>query len=398
MSRRKGRYDRRKSEREAKLKERNESVGTIDTVFSFHIAYFHGVRCCRDTDWKCSVQNFKMHLFSGTAVRIHKMKQRKFKWGRFNHFVLRERGKIRPIDAPHVVDRQMHKVITKEILLPLYSPSMIYNNGASMEGKGLAFARQQLENDMHRHFRLYGLSGSIIISDFTGFFPNADREIIAQRHDRYILDRRLRAVCDSVIDSFPGTKGTLLGVEPSQVEMVSYPSALDNFMKCQLSLEGGGHYMDDNNWLIPPDLDPQRVLKLFMEFAADVLHIVVSEHKTHIIPFGKPFRFCKAKYQIDERGHILVNGNRDNAKRTRHKFYTFKDKIDRGEMTYIDLWSSVQGGFSYYEEFDDHGRIMTLRKAFYRVFGFSPEHYETFVLKERGRIDALHRTPQIQGC
>ena len=395
MSRRKGRFDRRKSKRKAKLVERNEAIGTVDTVFAYHVVYRYGVKCTKGTNWKRSVQSYEMHLFSGTAVRARKMKTRKFKWKRLNHFVLCERGKVRPIDAPHVKDRQMHKVITKEILLPIYAPHMIYNNGASLEGKGLAFARHQLEEDMHRHFRLYGMRGNIITADFTGFFPNASRRVIADRHDTYILDRHLRAVCDSVIDHLPGVMGVPLGVEPSQVEMVAYPSALDNYMKCQIGLDGGGHYMDDYNWLIPPDLDPQEVLDQFYK-QAEMLEITVSANKTHIIPFGKPFRFCKVKYQMTETGRIITNGNRKNAKRSRHKFHSFFEKIARGEMTYEDLWHSVQGAFTYYEEFDDHGRIMNLRQTFFSIFGFSPENIETF--RERGLLyDTLHCTPQIQG-
>ena len=44
-----------------------------------------------------------------------------------------ERGKVRPIDAPHVSDRQIHKTLCNEALVPLYSPGMIYDNGARYE-------------------------------------------------------------------------------------------------------------------------------------------------------------------------------------------------------------------------------------------------------------------------
>ena len=56
---------------------------------------------------------------------------------KYVHFTVCERGKIRGIDAPHITDRQIHKVISKEVLEPLYDPSMIYDNGASRIGKGL---------------------------------------------------------------------------------------------------------------------------------------------------------------------------------------------------------------------------------------------------------------------
>lgn len=52
--------------------------------------------------------------------------------------VVRKR-QTRPIDAPKIQDRQIHKAYTKNVLLPLYIPDMIWNNGASLEGKGLHF-------------------------------------------------------------------------------------------------------------------------------------------------------------------------------------------------------------------------------------------------------------------
>ena len=41
--------------------------------------------------------------------------------GAYVHFTLSERGKTRPIDAPRIQDRQVHKVFTKKVLLSLYT-------------------------------------------------------------------------------------------------------------------------------------------------------------------------------------------------------------------------------------------------------------------------------------
>lgn len=60
------------------------------------------------------------------------------------HFTLKERGKVRPIDAPHIEDRQVYKVLTKKVLVPLYVPSMIYDNKASQKAGGLHFHYKRL--------------------------------------------------------------------------------------------------------------------------------------------------------------------------------------------------------------------------------------------------------------
>ena len=45
-----------------------------------------------------------------------------------------------------------------------------------------------------------------------------------------------------------------LGVEPSQLEMMSLPSAVDNWAKCQMGVHCFGHYADDY-WAILPDVE-----------------------------------------------------------------------------------------------------------------------------------------------
>lgn len=80
--------------------------------------------------------SIKMHLFSGTAKRRRLVLEQRWKPMKRSHFTLRERGKVRPIDAPHVSDRQVHKTLCNNVLVPLYGPSMIK---PERKGPALAF-------------------------------------------------------------------------------------------------------------------------------------------------------------------------------------------------------------------------------------------------------------------
>ena len=163
--------------------------------------------------------------------------------------------------------------------------------------------------------------------------------------------------------------------------MIAFPSALDNYIKCQLSLKCAGHYMDDYYIIVPPDRNPKEILKLVVA-KAESLQLTISMSKTRIIPLVKPFKYCKAKYTLTETGKVIVNGNRDGVKRARRKLKAFHQKIQNGEMSYEDLWTSVNGILAYFGCYNDHGRILRLRRLFYAIFGFSPERIENF--RERG--------------
>lgn len=267
----------------------------------------------------------------------------------------------------------MEKNHTKEVLEPLYKPSMIYDNGASQKGKGLSFHYERLKKHLRDHFRKYGLNGGIDVVDFKGYFPNAPRWEIYARHEHLILDQGIREISDAMVAVDPGDRGMFLGVEPSQQEMVALPSSLDNYLKCQLSIHGMEHYMDDYNLKLPTMEEAQRVMVDVIE-RAERMGIEVNRKKSKVVSFSKPFRFCKVKFQVTETGRVITHGCRDSMKRARRKLKKFKEKVDAGEMTVKQVEEWLQGQISYFEKFNDHGRVLRLRRIFYAIYKGGKNH------------------------
>lgn len=256
---------------------RAAAVGGLHDVFGYDDMYKAGKKCCNGVRWKNSTQRFEMHLFSGTARRRRLLLERKWIPGAYVHFTISERGKTRPIDAPRIQDRQVHKVYTKKVLLPLYRPEMIYNNGASLEGKGFEFSKRMLKEDLRWHFRRYGRDGNVILIDFKQFFPSVSHEEIFKRHEKLLLNPDIRKIGDDVVNTVSGGVGLPLGVEPSQAEMIAFPSALDNFIKCQLSIKCAGHYMDDYYVIVPPDRDAKEIMALIVAKAESLKLTVANQ-------------------------------------------------------------------------------------------------------------------------
>lgn len=213
--------------------------------------------------------------------------------------------------------------------------------------------------------------GGIFLLDLKSFFPNANRDIIYRRHQQVMLDPQIRAVADAIIDyapygNAPG-RGMPLGVEPSQQEMVSLPSAIDNYIKCQLGLHCAGHYMDDY-YVIYHDIEELKqiardIVKKFESFG-----IRVNKKKCKIIPLTKPFRFCKARFTLTETGAIKINGSRDGVKRARRKLKMFHREYLAGRKTLFEIDQYMECQTAYYRHFDDHGRLLRLRRLHYAMF------------------------------
>lgn len=375
--RREARYQRRQAKRLAKRKARSDALGPIEKVFSYRSMFLHGKKCCNGVRWKQSTQNFERHLFSGTAKRRRQIIDGTWKPGRPARFTIHERGKVRVIDAPHINDRQIHKVLTKEVLVPLYVPSMIHDNGASQKGKGLHWHYKRLADQLRWHYRRHGLQGTVFLMDFSKFFPTAPHALLYERHRRLIFDDRIREIVDSVVSAVPGGEGMMLGVEPSQQEMVALPSDLDNYAKAQLSIHGMGHYMDDYQFI----LEDRRRAELVRDDViqrAEAMGLRINRNKSKIQDISKSFRFCKAKFQITDTGRVIVHGCRDGMKRARRKLRYFKRQMDAGlitpEQARQKAAENIQAHVAYYENFDDHGRVLRLRRLYHAMFLEGQDH------------------------
>ena len=47
-------------------------------------------------------------------------------------------------------------------------------------------------------------------------------------------------------------------------------------------------------------------------------------------------------------------------------------------MTFEDVRTSVQSSLAYFGGYDDHGRVLRLRRLFYAIYGFSADDNQNF--------------------
>lgn len=365
--RRKLRYERRQIKRLRNKIKRNEYVGDLRNIFSYRDMYYYGLKCCKGVMWKQSTQNFRFHLLSGTAARRKAVLNNKWKQQKCRHFILSERGKTRPIDAPRIVDRQIHKTFTNNVLNKIYTPYMIYDNGASQRGKGLYFSQKRLKKHLRYHYKKYGRRGYIVLIDLKQFFPTAPRWQIRLRHQLYLINPEVIKFANYLIAMLPTDEGMPLGIETSQLEMVALTTAIDTYFKCQLGVKCYAHYMDDFYMIVETKEQAHFLLNKFEE-KISALGLNISKNKTKIIPLTKSFKYCKTKYTLCENGKIITHASRDSVKRARHKLKSFKTKYDNGEMTLRQVQDFVQSQIAYFKPHNDHIRILRIKRLYHTLF------------------------------
>ncbi|MDL2318553.1 RNA-directed DNA polymerase, partial [Eubacteriales bacterium OttesenSCG-928-A19] len=165
----------------------------------------------------------------------------------FIEFDICERGKPRHIKSMHFRERCIQRSLCDNALVPILQRGLIYDNGASLEGKGIHFAINRLQAHLHRYYRANGFTndGYIAVIDFSGYFDNILHEPVFAMLDKAFTDKRIVNLCRQFIAPF-GEKSLGIGSQISQIVAVAYPNAIDHFIKQELRIKYYGRYMDDS--------------------------------------------------------------------------------------------------------------------------------------------------------
>ena len=201
---------------------------------------------------------------------------------------------------------------------------MIYDNGASQKGKGLHWQFKRIKQQLGWHYRRYGREGAVLLLDLKGFFPNASHALLYQRHRELILNPELQHLADTVI----------------QYDYYAFFPTVD-----EAKLMG------------------HEIVRRF-----EAAGIRVNKRKCKVIPLTKPFRFCKARFTLTETVKIKVNGSRDGVKRARRKLKLFHREFKEGKRSFFDIEQYMECQSAYYRNFNDHGRLLRLRRLYHAIF------------------------------
>jgi retron-type reverse transcriptase len=287
----------------------------------------------------------------------------------FMEFTLRERGKIRHIKSVHISERVVQKCLCDQVLVPILSNSLVYDNGASVRGKGVHFAIRRFITHMTKFYRKNKTNeGYALQIDFKKYFDNIDHEILFELLNKKIKDQRVRDLTKSFISVFGEGKSLGLGSQVSQICAIFYPSQLHHFIKEDLGIEYCDFYMDDFCLLHRSENYLKSCLEKIIEFCK-TLKIEVNIKKTKIVKLSHGVEFLKGKYYLQPSGKILRKASRDSTTRMKRKLKKFKNLIDNGKMNMEDLRTSYQSWRGNYKRrFNAYHRVRYMDSLYNRLF------------------------------
>ena len=365
------RYERRKAKREQKKLEKYQEICDFDNVFSFDNLYQAGKKCQKGVLWKASTQRYNMNMILNTYKQYKSLRNGTFKHGKFMQFDINERGKTRHIRATNITERVVQKCLCDNCLVPVYSASFIYDNSASLKGKGMDFALKRFKLQLQEQYRKSGCNGYVVFYDFHDFFNLAPHEPLFAESQRRILDERTRKVSDDFIRDFTDC-GLGLGSQVSQTNALMLPSPLDHMCKEKLKIKGYGRYMDDG-YAMCSSLEEaiyvkQEILKKCAEIGIDI-----NEKKTKIVPMKSKMKFLKTKFKLTKTGKVYLKMNSYSTTHLRQKLRKFKIQIDSAKLTISDVRSSYNSYLGHMKRGNSYLIVEQTNQYFKELFGFYPD-------------------------
>ena len=185
---------------------------------------------------------------------------------------------------------------------------MIYDNGASTKNKGFNFSMNRVRKKLYSWYLKNGLTGFIVLIDFSKFFENCSHDVIHDIHKKYIIN-------DSAIKVIGIGKGIALGVEIAQKEAIMVPNLLDHYIQNRTVLN---RYMDDSIFFVKTYEEGKILLEEYKRIANE-LKIKINEKKSYIIPINQSFVYCKWNYKLLKTGKIICKPCIKTIKRQKQK-------------------------------------------------------------------------------
>ena len=320
--------------------------------------------------------NFLRYIFEIQDDIINRTLQN----GPTQEFELHERGRIRPITSIQIRDRIVRHSLCDEVLLPEVRKHIIYDNCASIKGRGISQQRKRFEIHLHKYYQLYGNDGYILFGDFSKFYDNiiheiAKRELLKLFDDDEFIDWLLTLIFKGfqvdvsymsdeeyeacMTDTFNKLeyrnipkekltgekwmeKSVNIGDQLSQVIGIYYPYPIDNYVKYVRQQKFYGRYMDDWYIMNPSKEELEDLLENICEIAAE-LGIHINRKKTRIVKISSKYKFLQIKYTLTDTGKVIKRINPDRVTAMRRKLKKLAVKVGNEEADYDNVENMFRG-------------------------------------------------------
>lgn len=338
-----------------------------EILTDMNVLYDAFQKCKKNTDWKYSVQKYEANLLANLNALRKSLINGTYRQKKFSEFDVCERGKTRHIKAIDISDRVLQRALCDNILFPAVKKYLIYDNGASQNGKGIGFSRKRLVKHLCDYYKKYSNDGYILLMDYHNFFGSIPHNKTIEMLRKCIKDERVIKLLEYLISTFDGDIGVGIGSQISQIIGIYYLTPVDNFCKIVKGCKYYGRYMDDL-YVIHNDIEFLKEVRNGIIVISKELGLTLNKNKTKIIKINKNFKFLKTRYFVTETGKIVRRANKDNIVRERRKLKKLKNRMDENLITFKEIENDYKSWRNSLKEYDNKHAVYSMDKLFEELF------------------------------
>ena len=359
--------------------------------------------------WKREPEQFEHNWLEELSDLKQELETRTYRTLPGSEFTLNERGKTRHIHGSRMRDRVVRHALCDTVLGPCLKPYLIHNNGASQKGKGLSFAREMFEKDLHNFYLQHGTNeGYIGFIDLSRFYDNIQHERIKEyvyplipEENWWLIDEILSTMeidvsymtdeeyATCMEDKFNSVeyyrnvpisartgekmmkKSVNIGDQVSQDIGVFYPHRVDNYAKIVRGLHYYGRYMDDIYFMVRTKEEAESVIDGMRE-QIRALGLFMNEKKTHIVRMSERYKYLQVKYSLTATGKIIKRINPKQVTRERRKLKAYKRLLDKGTIPYPAIEQAYKSWMGAYAKLMSKKQVRHMKMLYKELFGKEP--------------------------
>lgn len=374
---------------------------SLDAVFESNNLIAAFCKTSEETHWKESIQRYEMNLLKNIEDAQEQYRTGTYKVGETHDFTIHERGHVRRIKSQYIFDRVVLVSFVDNVLLPKLRPKLIYDNGASLKGKGIDFSRRRFCVHLNRFYQRNGNKGYIRFFDFSKYFDNIRHDIVAELFNdilepdeleflKMILrnfemdlsalsDEEFEAVDNGIYNSIDYAftpkgdgskmlrKGVGIGSPVSQAIGIYFPYKIDNYIKSVLGVKEYGRYMDDF-YVMAESIEKLDEWTEKIKAKCEKYALFISQNKVRTCRMDKEFIYLKTIYRVKPDGTIVKRIHHSAIERERHRLKKHKGLIANGRMTLDEVKACYRGWRGCYAKTDSKRALQKMDEYFMGIF------------------------------
>lgn len=380
--------------------------GIFLEIFDLNILYEAFKASMKGSAWKEEPQRFEIDILTELVKLKHELESQTYRTSEGIEFQLSERGKTRYIHGLRMRDRVVHHALCDNFITPAISPYLYYNNGASQKGKGITFARQMFERDLHNYWLETGTNdGFVVFFDMKKYYDNIQHKKVKQElyplvdsGVTWLIDETLKSfevdvsymndseyenclenVFNSIVyhqnvtdDMMTGEKmlqkSVNIGDQIAQDIGIFFPTPIDNYVTIVKGQRRYGRYMDDMYCICKSREEVDEIVQGVNEETKS-LGLFINKSKTHVEKLSGNYKYLQVRYTLTETGKVIKRINPTAVSRERSKLRKYKNLLQQGKMSYSDIEQAYKSWMGNFVKLMSKKQIKHMKRLYLDLFG-----------------------------